>query len=381
MRFTRWWRRSTAPEPAPDAAAAREPAPPVAPPALRPSLRDPIRCSAGPTMADPDRQAELERFGFTVVALLDAEQLAEVRRASEALGPAPDDPRVAVNWSFHSQSREHKDDVKRLLPLVRPELDRVFTDHEVFLTTFITKWPGPHSAFPPHQDPTLVDERRFTGVTVWAPLVDVDADNGMLQVVPGSHRFSSGLRVQDVDRSPFAGLEEVVIGELGRGVPLAAGEALVFDNRIIHYSLPNRSSEGRVVLSFGMRPRAGRCVTIDAVDGDEVGVYEVPDDFYVDVLPALRGRWEPPGEPLARVVNPVESWDAATLGALCALVGPAPRTVVARPAEGFEDALDPGVFCALCGSSEGLSEADRDGRTNAQLVCSSCQAALAAGGR
>ncbi|HYF45715.1 MAG TPA: phytanoyl-CoA dioxygenase family protein [Acidimicrobiales bacterium] len=327
-------------------------------------------------MSDPERQDELERFGYTVLPLFDAPVMAEVRRLSAELGPAPDDPQLALNWSFHSRSREHKGAVKALLPTVRPALDAAFEAHEVYLTTFITKWPGPHGAFPPHQDPTLVDERHHVGVTVWAPLEDVDADNGMLHVVPGSHRFSSALRVQDVDRSPFAGLEEVIVAEHGRGIPLSGGEALVFDNRLIHYSLPNTSGRPRVVLSFGLRPRAGRCVVVLPDGEGVVAIHEVHDDFYLDVLPARRDQWVPASDPVGRVPNPVESWDATTFAALCAAVGPAPRTVVARPASAVSAVIDTGVFCALCGSSEGLTEADRKGRTNAQLRCARCERAL-----
>lgn len=347
-------------------------------PAPAPVLGPPIRCSAGPTLADPDRQDELERFGFTVIPLFDGPQLAEIRATSTAMGPAPDDPQVALNWSFHSRSSEYKQAVKQLLASARSALDQAFADHEVYLTTFITKWPGPHSGFPPHQDPTLVDERRYTGVNVWVPLVDVGADNGMLHVVPGSHRFSSTLRVQDVDHSPYAGLEEAIVGCHGRGVPVAAGEALVFDNRIIHYSLPNASEEPRVVLSFGLRPRSGRCVVLLPDETGGLEMYEVEDDFYIDVVPALRDRWEPPEPPLATVVNPTESWDEDDLAALCAAVGDAPRTVAPATPPDLSSALDTGVFCSLCGTSEGLTEADRAGRTNAQLLCPRCVAALAA---
>jgi ectoine hydroxylase-related dioxygenase (phytanoyl-CoA dioxygenase family) len=344
--------------------------------AAGPELAPPIRGDGGPTLTDPDRQAELERFGFTVVPLFDGEQLAGLRAAQAAMGPAPDDPRLALNWSFHSRSREHKEAVQALLADLEPAVAATFADQVVYLTTFITKWPGPHGAFPPHQDPTLVDERRFTGVTVWAPLSDVDVENGMLHVVPGSHRFSSALRVQDVDRSPFADLDQAVIEHHGRGVPLTAGEALVFDNRIIHFSLPNRTEEPRVVLSFGLRPAAARCVVVRAGEEGAAVLHEVDDAFYVDVLPATRDRWEPEGEPLARVHQAPETWTPDHLAALCAQVGPAPRALAEPTGPAPAEALDTGVFCALCGSREGLSEADRVGRENAQLRCPACVAAL-----
>jgi hypothetical protein len=152
---------------------------------------------------------------------------------------------------------------------------------------------------------------------------------------------------------------------------------MVFDNRLIHYSLPNRTEDARVVLSFGVRPAAARCVVV-LQDGDDTAeLHEVDDAFYVDVLPATRDRWVPEDAALARVPTPAESWSAADLAALCAQVGPAPRAVETAPVQVLDQALDTGVFCAQCGSSEGLSETDRRGRENAQLRCPACVAALA----
>jgi len=40
-----------------------------------------------------------------------------------------------------------------------------------------------------HQDMTLVDESKFSGINIWVPLVDLTEKNGVLQVLPGSHRI------------------------------------------------------------------------------------------------------------------------------------------------------------------------------------------------
>ena len=341
-----------------------------------PALRPPLRCTAGPTLRDVDAQRSLEHYGFAVVPFFRGARLETQKAVAADLGAAPDDPRKAVNWSFHSRSRKHKEAVKRLGTEAADLLDATFTDHVVFLTTYITKWPGDHSAFPPHQDPTLVDERHHTGVTVWIPLVDVDVANGMLHVVPGSHRFSARLRTQDVDQSTFADFDHQFLHEHGRGVPMRAGEALIFDNRLVHFSLPNRGREERVVLSFGMRPRSGSCVVV-APDGDEVAIHEVADDFYIDVLPAVRDDWRPDRPPVATITNPDEVWTEAALDRLCRQVGTAPRATT-TPTQALDaDALDTGVFCALCGETDGLGAQDRAGRNNAQLRCPACEDQLA----
>ena len=288
-----------APPSARDGGARAGETPPERPVPNPPTPRAPLRPeTTRPTLSDPVQQANLETYGFAVVDALDEERLELARQLYAELGPAPDDPKVALNWSFHSRSAEYKRDVKqKMLAAFGDVVDDMLVDHEVYLTTFITKWPGPNSGFAPHQDPSLVDERHRRGVTVWIPLGDtgpVDGvDNGMLRFVPGSHRFSSALRVTDVDRSQVAGHEEAIIERHGVGMPSTAGQALVFDNRVIHYSMPNESDEPRVVLSFGVRPREGACTLMRADDDGTVQIFEIDDDFYIDVLPAENHLYEP----------------------------------------------------------------------------------------
>ncbi len=355
----------------PPPAAAAGPA--ESPSGLRPAGLTVTGEPAGPVVVDPQRQRELEEFGFTVLPGLRPDELDAVRAVSSATGAAPDDPRRALNWSFHSHDADHKRRVSGALEReVWPAIEGHFVGRAPFLSTFITKWPGPDSGFAPHQDPTLVDERTAVGVTVWIPLRDVDQENGMLWVVPGSHRVPGGFRVADVDQFAFADCEADIIERHGAGIPLAAGEILVFDNRVIHFSLPNRSTEPRVVASFGLRPADGPS-TMARRSGDEVQVHALPEGFFIEVEPSEQHAWEPVEPPLFTAPADRRRWGPAELAALCGSVPRPPRTV--RPGADQPSWSEPTAFCALCGSSEGLSDADRRERNNAQLICPSCRAA------
>jgi hypothetical protein len=348
-------------------------------PALTDAVAD--RETTRPTFVDPALQAHLDEFGFAVAPLLDEDGLALVRALYAELGPAPDDPQVSINWSFHSASSDYKQELKaRVLPALRERLDAVLDRHEVYLTTFITKWPGPDSGFAPHQDPTLVDERAFRGVTVWLPLEEtglVDGrDNGMLRIVPGSHRFSRALRLPDVDHFQFAEHEEAIVHRHGVGVPTRPGEALVFDNRVLHFSMPNETDRPRVVLSFGVRPREGACVHLRRSGPDTLDLFEIDDDFYIDVLPAEQHAWQPPTAPIAHLRRADRRFTAEEFEALCG--GVRPLDIAHIPAgEASGGWRDPGAFCARCGGREGLEDQDRTGRNNAQLICPRCAAELA----
>ena len=335
-----------------------------------------------PTFRDRTLETSMERFGYVVAPPIDADLLEAARRLHAELGPAPDDPGRTINWSFHSRSDEYKRTAHdRLLELFRPYLADLLDDHVPYLATFITKWPGDSSAFAPHQDPTLVDERFFRGVTIWIPLEDTLAaggvDNGMLHVVPGSHRFSRSLRVQDVDQFEFAAVEDLIVDEVGRGVPTSAGDVLVFDNRVIHYSWPNESAEPRVVVSFTVRPSETTPVLLRSSSPGTVDLYRIHDDFYLDVLPADQHLWDP-GRPADAVLPaPNVAFDASGFLEFCTSVDPAPGTVdaVVRRRVAWRD---PDPACHLCSSTIGLDETSRAGRNNAQLVCARCRSELEA---
>jgi hypothetical protein len=306
--------------------------------------------------------------------------VAALRAAHDELGAAPDDPGLALYFGHQSKSLEYKRAVSDAIRgIVGRRASEVFADHDIYLAIFITKWPGADSGFGPHQDPTLVDERFFRGVTIWIPLVPtgvVDGlDNGMLHVVPGSHRFSQVGRVRNVDTSVFADLDDEIM-ERGVGVPTQLGEAIVFDNRLIHYSFPNETTEPRLVTSLGMRAREGSCVYVRDNGHGGLDQYAVDDDWFIEVNAAGVDLWDPPYPPEFVHPVPTERMSAERFAALCDTVEPAPNTV---PPHRTSLGIAPGAFCAFCGTTEGFEETDRTGRDNAQLLCPPCAEELAAG--
>ena len=303
-----------------------------------------------------------------------------MRAVWEDVGPAPDDPRVALYFGFHSMDLAYKRAVRdalapgrRTRPVTVPSLD-----HVVYLAMFIVKWPGGDSGFGPHQDPTLVDERRFRGVSIWTPLtptgVGADGrDNGMLHVVPGSHLLTEGPRVRNIDESVVAPHEQVLMDRYGVGVPTGLGQSIVFDNRLIHYSWPNQTPASRAVLSLGMRPSEARCLLPRGCDDGRIALHEVADETWIDIAASAVADWDP-GTTAIATLDPPTPLDECVLDAARHAVGEVPDTVPGRHPR--VEHIDPGVFCAFCGASEGLETTDRSGRGRAQLVCAACRERL-----
>jgi ectoine hydroxylase-related dioxygenase (phytanoyl-CoA dioxygenase family) len=148
----------------------------------------------------------------------------------------------------------------------------------------MAKAAGPETAFPIHQDPTLVDEERWTPLTFWVPLVDVGSETGCMQGISGSHRLSA------CPRPAFRAFpyqhEDARLRPFLRPIPMRAGQVLLSHPALFHASTPNHGAGRRVA-----------CVGMVVPDGAEVRYYRrreaepvidvhpVPPGFYVRVRP------------------------------------------------------------------------------------------------
>lgn len=108
---------------------------------------------------------------------------------------------------------------------------------------WFNKPPDTEHPTPPHQDNYYFCLSPPSVLTIWLPLEDVDAENGCLRYVRGSHR--AGLRPhgvteilgfsQSVSDYGAADTEQEVM------IELQAGDALVHHGNTIHRADPNRS--------------------------------------------------------------------------------------------------------------------------------------------
>jgi ectoine hydroxylase-related dioxygenase (phytanoyl-CoA dioxygenase family) len=86
------------------------------------------------------------------------------------------------------------------------------------------------------------NERDGRILTFWIPLVPVDEPSGCLAVQPGSHR--GGLREKTTDEFGVT-RTNIEVGDPGVSVPLEPGDALMFNELVLHRSLDNVSDRVR----------------------------------------------------------------------------------------------------------------------------------------
>ena len=121
---------------------------------------------------------------------------------------------------------------------------------------FMAKYPGEASKMPLHQDWTYVEENQgCRSYAIWVPLQDLNAENGCLEVLEGSHRAGNQWRGPGTT-CPFQE-HEALIYERGMlsAQHLKAGEAIVWDHRLVHASPPNLTDFPRIAVTAIITPK------------------------------------------------------------------------------------------------------------------------------
>jgi len=213
---------------------------------------------------DPARERELREAGFTVVRLLSGQAAARLRDELLALSPAGA-LRASVagrhDHACHATFLEPDEAYRRAAcaaveARLGPPLAALLTGYRRLLAGFVVK-PAGAGEVGLHRDWTMTADPAELALNVWCPLVDVDADNGALALVPGSHRIAPGTIEGPGGRCRWA-------AELGdppppaRPVALRAGEALLYDSRTLHRSSPNLSGAARPVATATYIPEDAR---------------------------------------------------------------------------------------------------------------------------
>ena len=213
-------------------------------------------------LADRAADADLAAQGFTTIPLLGHAAVEELRQAWSATvrvgRPAFDAGLVGV--ASESKRMAHDLIVSALGAAVRAAVP----GHRPLVGSFAVKRPDPDSAMPVHQDWCVVDEGRWSSISIWCALDDVGLDQGPLCFWPGSHQLTvaRGSGLPD-SCARVAALDDGFVA-----VPLSAGEAAVYFHATVHRSPANRGTEPRVGAMLGLVPDEAEPVHLHlAADG------------------------------------------------------------------------------------------------------------------
>lgn len=134
---------------------------------------------------------------------------------------------------------------------------------------------------PWHQDSSYFGEGSDKSqiITVWIPLVEATKANGCLQVMPGSHKLGLLTHHQEDREGKFLEVSQAVDPDKAVTCEMQPGDALIFDNLMLHQSLANVTDVVR--WSVDIRYYRG---------GDWIGGIGWPSDGFEWVIHSTRRR-------------------------------------------------------------------------------------------
>ena len=174
--------------------------------------------------------------------------------------PMPADPEHAMwklmNPDLFDETMRECLQLPRVLDAVESLIGE---DLMAFLLMFIYKPPGVAGAVHPfHQDAAyFMFEPQDRCLGVWIPLDPVDADNGTLTVVPGSHKMALRQHVEKAGANfgAFAasGIEDdPEYHRQAIALTMQPGECLLFNTRLLHRTGGNTTQRHRRVVTLHM---------------------------------------------------------------------------------------------------------------------------------
>jgi len=227
-------------------------------------------------------QKDFQQKGYSLIpSLLD---LAAIDRLLTLFKKFEDEYSGPFHTSHFSTNTEYKKQVHDLIsdmvfPLVEPYLN----DFVPLFGNFMIKYPDPGVAMDLHADWTYVDELQYRSLAVWIPLVDVDIENGCFGIIPGSQRVVNTIRgplIRQSSRNHEPEWEK----RYGKLIPMKAGDAILYDHALLHYSPPNKSDKVRPALNLSLAPASAQWLHYCQPEGtNEIDLYKVNNpDFYIN---------------------------------------------------------------------------------------------------
>ena len=234
-----------------------------------------------PVFNDNKKQAEFEEKGFVIIPFYTPEEIERLTRLYQDLHPKDEKGFYPSTFSKDKNYRTTAD--REIRNMGQRSIGQYLKDYKVVGGSFIVKSPGPESIMKVHQDMTLVDESKYSGINIWCPLVDLTDKNGVLYILEKSHRIFPTYRGATIPDIYEKTREE--IKEYMQPLYLKAGEAVIFDQSILHYSPPNLSDKIRIVTNifFTHKEATFRIAYFNKNEfKGQVELFEQDDNFMID---------------------------------------------------------------------------------------------------
>ena len=257
---------------------------------------------------DSNLEKEFNEKGYVKVPFLSGEEIEYLKKKffdtiEESGGPKTSDNvdyeskgEISYDFTFIDKNTEYKQKVFDIITSkFQAKADQYLNGYTPIIANYIRKKQD-GGEVPMHQNWAFVDEEKYTSVSIWVPLVDSNEENGTLQMVNGSHKRFGKYRGPMVPWELRHVTKEIIKNNL-TPMNVKAGEGVILDDSIVHYSNINKTPGLRLAIQLIMIPKETTSVHYHLdrdKDPNKITVLETDVNFYTHFHPWLKpeGRKE-----------------------------------------------------------------------------------------
>jgi ectoine hydroxylase-related dioxygenase (phytanoyl-CoA dioxygenase family) len=189
---------------------------------------------------------------------------------------------TSANYGFDIQKHIHQD----LRKVNQDILDKIFFTDKIYhdlLNVLVIKFNKDKKEFYAHQDIPLVDELQASTVFAWIPTTEINDKNGALLVLPKSHKWFRWQRTHDQSESPLKNLRDEIL-KFMIPIHLNKGDLVLFDNSLVHASLPNFTNDTRIAMNTGIASKNFPLIHYQRINNNNkyIEKYTVDESFWLE---------------------------------------------------------------------------------------------------
>lgn len=248
---------------------------------------------------DESLEKEFEKNGFVRVPFLNSNEVNELKELFFSTLPSSggqikaeetgveDANFISYDFTFIDKNIDYKREVYKLISSrFENQMNKLLANYRPIIANFIRK-KSATGEVPLHQNWAFADEEKCTTVSIWCPLVDSTKENGTLQVVPGSHKrfgkYRGPMVPWELDK-----IKSAIIDNYLTPLETKAGECVILDDSIVHYSAINKTEGLRLAIQLICVPKEIPSLHYhmdQSNDKTQIKVLQVEDDFYMEFNP------------------------------------------------------------------------------------------------
>lgn len=227
-------------------------------------------------------QKELLREGIVKIPLLNQKQVNYLQAfiENETQMPSLTKEYGFIGGVCINDKKEKKTINNEIEKIVLPLLNNVIADFKALVYSVLGKGIGSSSELEIHQDWSVVDESKHDSYSLWVPLIDCTLKNGAIHAVKGSHLEFNNYRGGSIP-SLFEDkkLAKKYLDKMTL-VEVKAGEALIFNQRLVHFSPPNKSDQIRYSIISSLVPKEADVLLYYKNNDNNISAYKMNDNFF-----------------------------------------------------------------------------------------------------